>query len=210
MSFAALLSFAIASFFIVIVPGPTVTVIVANSLRFGTKAGLLNVVGTQIGIFIMMLVVAFSLDTVVLVMAESFFWLKLAGAGYLIWLGVKMLRSDGGLGLVSGEEGKNLQVPKGGFLVQGFIVIWSNPKALLLFGAFIPQFIGQVDDTFAQTIQLGLVFMAVSTMLDCLYATLAGGAGSLLSKTRVKLVERVSGVFLVLGGIWLASLKRTV
>jgi len=208
MTFAALLTFAIASFFIAIVPGPTVTVIVANSLRHGAKAGLLNILGTQIGVFMMMLIVAFSLDTVIAVMAQSFFWLKLAGAGYLIWLGIKMLRSDGSLALQKNEGGVAPSKPKGGFILQGFIVICSNPKALVLFGAFIPQFVGQAEDAFSQTMILGLIFMTVATVFDCLYAVLAGGAGSFLTKTRVRLVERVSGVFLVCGGIWLATLKR--
>ncbi|MBL4893001.1 MAG: LysE family translocator [Rhizobiaceae bacterium] len=208
MTFAALLTFAIASFFIAIVPGPTVTVIVANSLRHGTKAGLLNILGTQIGVFMMMLIVAFSLDTVIAVMAQSFFWLKLAGAGYLIWLGIKMLRSDGSLALQKSEGGVALPKPKGGFILQGFIVICSNPKALVLFGAFIPQFVGQAEDAFSQTMILGLIFMTVATVFDCLYALLAGGAGAFLTKTRVRLVERMSGVFLICGGIWLATLKR--
>ena len=76
----AWLAFAIASFLIVIVPGPTVTVIIANSLRAGSRAGLLNVAGTQLGILTMIAILAVGLNTVVAVVGEAFVVLKVAGA----------------------------------------------------------------------------------------------------------------------------------
>ena len=94
----AWLAFAIASFLIVIVPGPTVTVIIANSLRAGSRAGLLNVAGTQLGILTMIAILAVGLNTVVAVVGEAFVVLKVAGALYLIWLGIKLWRADGSLG----------------------------------------------------------------------------------------------------------------
>src|SRR5690554_6207570 len=92
---AALISYIAACFVIVIVPGPSVTVVIANSIRHGTRAGLLNVLGTQIGLILMIGVLAFGLSAAVSAMGSLFEVLRLVGAAYLIWLGIRMWRSDG-------------------------------------------------------------------------------------------------------------------
>ncbi len=150
ISLSTWLAVALASVAIVIVPGPTVTVIIANSLRHGARAGLLNVAGTQLGIALMVLVLAFGLSAVVTFLGSAFFWLKLAGAAYLVWLGIRLWRSDGTLGAANGGRR-----PAGSFFWQGFIVIWSNPKALFFFGAFLPQFIDPAGNAILQTMLLG-------------------------------------------------------
>ncbi|QBK30830.1 LysE family translocator [Roseitalea porphyridii] len=203
---ATLLAYLIACIVIVIVPGPSVTVIIANSLRTGTSAGLANVAGTQAGLLIMIGVLALGLETVVTVMGEMFVWLKLAGAAYLIWLGVKMWRSDGRLG--EPDAGQVRARSLRGYFWQGFIVIWSNPKALFFFGAFIPQFIVPEGNAALQTVFLGLIFMITATVLDSGYALAAGKTGGLLSRHNVRILERVSGTFLIGGGVWLALSKR--
>ena len=200
---AFLLSFAVACFVIIIVPGPTVTVIIANSIRHGTRAGLLNVLGTQIGVLSMIAVLALGLATVVGQLGHVFEVLRLVGAAYLIWLGIKMWRSDGTLG-TAGTRAR----PMGSFVMQGFIVIWSNPKALFFFGAFIPQFIDPTGNTATQTLLFGGLFMAVATIFDGLYALAAGGAGRWLSTARIRLTERIAGTCLIGGGVWLALSKR--
>lgn len=202
---ALLATFVLACFAIVIVPGPTVTVIIANSIRQGTRAGLLNVVGTQAGLLPMILIVAFGLETIVSLMADAFYWLKLAGGAYLIYLGIKLLRSDGSFG--SSVQGSKIS---GDFELfwQGIVVIWSNPKALFFFGAFIPQFIDPTANTISQTILFGAIFMAVATIFDSIYSVIAGKAGTLLSRRRVRAAEITSGVALVFGGSWLALSGR--
>jgi threonine/homoserine/homoserine lactone efflux protein len=77
------------------VPGPTVTLVIANSLRHGRRAGLLNVAGTQIGLAIMIGIVGIGLTSLIEAMGHWFDWLRLAGAAYLVWLGWKMIRSSG-------------------------------------------------------------------------------------------------------------------
>ncbi|MGB1110486.1 MAG: LysE family translocator [Gammaproteobacteria bacterium] len=194
------LSFVLASIIVAIVPGPTVTVIIANSLRGGTKAGLLNVAGTQLGVLSSLLIVALGLDFILSQMAVIFDVLRIAGAAYLIWLGVKMLRSNGKLGEAA--------VPKGhSYFWQGFIVLWSNPKALLFLGAFIPQFVNPEGDAVSQTLLLGFTFMAVAGILDSCYALVAGKAGGLLSRSNIRKVEWFSGSALIGGGLWLAFQK---
>ena len=188
---------------VVIVPGPSVTVIIANSLHHGARAGLLNVAGTQAGFAVMLLILATGLQFIVESLAYVFDIIRWIGAAYLIWLGVKLLRSDGTMGELS-------DVPRvgGSFFWQGFLVAMSNPKVLFFFGALIPQFLTPGSDTLLQTLLLGATFIGVATTLDSSYALLAGGAGRWLSRTRVRALEVGSGLCLVCGGIWLALARR--
>lgn len=203
MSLDIYLAYVLACFVIAIVPGPTVTVIIANSLSYGTRAGLLNVAGTQLGLAIMMVTVVVGLSTVIALMGVWFDWLRIAGAAYLVWLGWKLLRSPDDLG----QPGR-AAAPRGGFFLQGLLVILSNPKGLLWFGAFIPQFLDARGDYVEQIILLGVTAMAVALVSDGGYAVLTGRAGALLSRQRARLVSRLSGAFLVGGGLWLAFTRR--
>ena len=199
MSLEFYLAYVLACFIVVIVPGPTVSLIVANSITHGTRAGLLNVAGTQAGLGTMMLIVFVGLTSIIETIGYWFDWVRFAGAAYLIWLGWKLIRSPGSLG-----DPKRTPAPRGGFFLQGFLVLMSNPKALLMFGAFIPQFVDFKGDYGWQVVLLGLTAMAVANTFDSLYAILTGRARALLTPERVKLVSRLSGGFLIGGGLWLA------
>lgn len=199
------LTFLAACIAVVIVPGPTVTVIVANSMRSGVWAGLANVAGTQLGLALTLLILAFGLSVVIAFVGEAFVWIKLIGALYLIWLGISLWRSSGEIGKV--ESAREKTTFKRMFL-QGFLVVLTNPKSLFFFGVFIPQFIDPTREAVAQTLVLGGTFMIVATVLDGAYAVLAGGAGRLLTKARIRFLERVSGTLLISGGIWMALQKR--
>lgn len=199
------LTFVLACIAVVIVPGPTVTVIIANSMRSGAWAGLANVAGTQLGLALTVLVLAFGLSAVIAFVGEAFVWIKLIGAAYLIWLGISLWRSNSRSGQV--ESAREETTFKHMFL-QGFLVVLTNPKSLFFFGVFIPQFIDPTRDAVVQTLILGGTFMAVATLLDGAYAVLAGGAGRLLTRPRIRLLERISGTLLISGGVWLALQKR--
>jgi homoserine/homoserine lactone efflux protein len=193
------LTFVAACVVIVIVPGPTVTLIIANSLRHGTRAGLLNIAGTQLGFACMIAIVLAGLASLIDTMGVWFDYVRLAGAAYLVWLGIKLLRSSGDLTAM-----QNAPKPRIGFFAQGFLVAMSNPKALLLFGALFPQFIDPAGDYVAQVLLLGLTAMAIALIFDSTYAILTGRAGAFLSQRRVRLLSRASGLCLIGGGAWLA------
>ncbi len=197
------LAYLAACVLIAIIPGPTVSVIIANSLRHGARAGMLNVAGTQLGLALMMLTLVVGLSSVIAAMGWLFDWLRYAGAAYLVWLGWKLLRSPD---LVA--EAGAASTPRGGFFIQGFLVIMANPKALLFFGAFIPQFIDPKGPYVAQIALLGVTAMVIALVSDGAYAVLTGRAGALLSRKRVRRVSRLSGVCLIGGGIWLALTRR--
>ena len=196
------ITYVLACILIAIVPGPTVTVIVANSLRYGTRAGLLNVAGTQLGLGLMMAILIVGLSSVIAAMSWLFDWLRIAGAIYLIYLGYRLLRAPDAI-----AEAK-APAPRGGFFLQGFLVMMSNPKALFWFGAFIPQFIDPKGNYVAQIVLLGVTAMGVAAISDGAYAVVTGRAGQWLSRSRIRVVSRISGCFLVGGGIWLALRGR--
>jgi len=198
------LAYVLACAVITLIPGPTVTVIIANSLAHGTRAGLLNVAGTQLGLGLMMAILVVGLSSVIAAMGWLFDWLRWAGAIYLVWLGYKLLRSPESL-----NQPGTATAPPGGFFLQGFLVLMANPKALLWFGAFIPQFVDPKGNYVAQIVLLGLTAMAVALVSDGAYAVLTGRAGAFLSKTRVKMISRLSGGFLIGGGIWLALTRSS-
>jgi threonine/homoserine/homoserine lactone efflux protein len=94
--------------------------------------------------------------------------------------------------------------PRGGFVLQGLLVMLANPKGLLFFGAFLPQFIDPHAAFLPQALLLGLTAMAMGATTDSIYAVLSGRAQNLLSRRRMLVTNRVGGTCLIGGGIWLA------
>jgi threonine/homoserine/homoserine lactone efflux protein len=200
---AILLPYILACVLFSVVPGPSVSVVVANALAGGTRAGLLTILGTEIAMLVMVTIVALGLDVVMNVVAEAFVIIKFVGAAYLIYIGWKMFSSSGQLNFTAAEK-----LPVWRYLRQGAVVNLSNPKTLLFLGAFLPQFVDTSRPAFGQIMILGLIVMAVATASDCVYAVLAGQARQVLTAARVKLMSRVSGAILMAGGVWLAFQKR--
>jgi homoserine/homoserine lactone efflux protein len=203
MTLESYLAFTAAAAALAFAPGPTVTVIIANSLRYGHRAGLLNVAGTQAGFVIWLAIAALGLGAAIKLMGVWFDVLRWAGALYLMWLAIKLFRSHGDLA-VAVDRAR----PKGSFFLQGFIVIMSNPKMLVLFGALIPPFITPDGSAMQQILTLGATFMVIAGFGDVMYALMAGKAGSFLSHSRIRALEIVSGCFLMGGGIWMALRGR--
>jgi threonine/homoserine/homoserine lactone efflux protein len=199
MSIELYLAYVLACAVITIVPGPTVTLIVANSLRYGARAGLLNVVGTQLGLGLMLVILCVGLASIIATMGWWFDWLRLAGAAYLVWLGWKLLRTS-----TAADEPGAVSRPRGGFVLQGFLVLMGNPKAMLWFGAFIPQFVDPAGNYLGQVVLLGLTAMAVAALSDGAYAVATGRASALMSARRARIVSRLGGLCLIGGGAWLA------
>ena len=200
MSLQLYLAFVAACIALALLPGPVVTLIIANGLRHGTRAALVNIAGAQAGLAIVIGIVAVGLTSLMATMGYWFDWVRLAGAAYLVWLGIKLIRSP--------VEGVDIDAPppppRGGFFLQGFVVLLSNPKVLVFFGAFIPQFMDMEKDHVSQVALLGVTFMVIAGMTDAIYALLAGRARLFFSGPRTRLVSRISGGFMIGGGIWLA------
>jgi len=200
MSLQAYLAFVAACIALALLPGPIVTLVIANGLRHGTRAALINVAGAQTGLAIVIGIVAVGLTSLMATMGYWFDWVRFAGAGYLVWLGVKLIIAPVE-GIATDEPPAP---PRGGFFLQGLLVLLSNPKVLIFFGAFIPQFVDMSRDEVPQVALLGATFMVSAAMTDAVYALLAGRARLFFSAKRTRLLSRISGGFMVGGGIWLA------
>jgi len=200
MSLNVYLAFIAACIALALLPGPVVTLLIANGLRHGTRAALINILGVQTGMIIALSILAIGLASLMATMGYWFDWVRFAGAAYLVWLGVKLIRSPA-QGL---SDDAPPPPPRGGFFLQGFLIAMSNPKLLLFFGAFIPQFMDMSKDHFSQVALLGVTFMVIAGLTDGAYALLAGRARSFFSKRRTRLMSRISGGFMIGGGVWLA------
>ena len=200
----AYVAFCLAALALAAVPGPTVTVIIANSLRFGARAGLLNVAGTIAAGLVWLALATLGLGAAIRVMGIWFDLLRYAGAIYLVWLGLRLLFSKGSAFDGSAATG----VGAHGFFWQGFVVLLSNPKVLVLFGMLIPLLLGANGDIERGTLLLGGTFIIIAAVTDTVYALLAGQAGSWMSRSRIRAVEVVSGTFLAAAGVWMALKGR--
>ena len=172
MSLDVYAAYLIACIVIIIVPGPTVTLIVANSLKHGTRAGLLNVAGTQAGLAIMIVVAGIGLSSVIAAMGHWFEWLRLAGAAYLIWLAWQAVRPGGR----SPFQVRPLPVdgPRKLF-AMGFVTNLLNPKIAMLYLSLLPQFIDPAQGSvLIQSLALGFTQIAVSVSVNAMIAVAAG------------------------------------
>jgi len=200
MSLQVYFAFIAACIALALLPGPIVTLLIANGLRHGTRAALTNILGVQVGLLIVIGILAVGLTSLMATMGYWFDWVRFAGVAYLVWLGIKLIRSP--------VEGVDADAPppppRGGFFLQGLLVLLSNPKVLVFFGAFIPQFMDMNRDHFLQVALLGATFMVTAVMTDALYAIAAGRARKFFSARRTRMMSRISGGFMIGGGIWLA------
>jgi len=200
MSLQVYLAFVAACIALALLPGPVVTLVIANGLRHGTRAAVTNIAGVQTGLAILIGIVAVGLTSLMATMGYWFDWVRFAGAAYLVWLGVKLIRAP--------VEGLTADTPppppRGGFFLQGFFVALSNPKLLVFFGAFIPQFMDMDKDHFSQVALLGITFMVIAGLTDAVYALVAGRARRFFSVERTRLLSRISGGVMIGGGVWLA------
>ena len=198
MTIEQIIYYCLACFVVVIVPGPTVTLIIANTLAFGARAGILNVVGTQLGLILMIGLLSIGFQFINQQIDWFLVIIRYLGAIYLIWLGYKIFTSQS---LVT--EIINKKYSHKEFIIQGFLVIWSNPKAFLFLGAFIPQFLDFNQSTGIQIILLGLLFMLIGSIFDSAYAIIFGKFRNLVSSKYLTLLNRIGGSLLALIALWL-------
>ena len=124
MSLSLYLAFVAACIGLALIPGPVVTLVIANGLRYGTRAALINIARRPGGLTIVIGIVAVGLTTLMATMGYWFDWVRFAGAAYLVWLGIKLVREP--------VEGVNADAPppppRGGFFLQGFVVLLVIPR----------------------------------------------------------------------------------
>ena len=190
--------FIIASFLVVVVPGPTVSLIIANSLKSGMRAGILNVLGTQIGLIILILLLALGFKAISPFLEDVIKVVRIIGAAYLMTLGYLSFTSKN----LSDNSQKIKKFDKK-FVLQGLIVILSNPKAFLFLGAFIPQFIDISQPIGSQIIYFGILFMIVGAIFDGMYAVVFGKFREIIINKYINILNKLGGTLLFFVGLWL-------
>ncbi len=165
-----------AVFILLITPGPVVLYIVTRSIDQGRAAGLVSVLGSEIGNLVHVLAAALGLSAILLSSTLAFDVVKYLGAGYLIYLGIRKLaaREDAAQGAAQTVE----RAPLKRIFLQGIAVAVLNPKTALFFFAFLPQFVDRSRGQVAlQILLLGLMMLVLAIISDSCYALAAGAAG---------------------------------
>ena len=168
------LAFGLAAFILIAIPGPSVVFTIGRALAYGRAVALATVVGNTLGLLTIVILVAFGLGVIVEESIVVFMILKFAGAAYLVWLGIQAIRHRKAFSVKNASAGgfPVLTWPK--VIRQGYIVGVSNPKAFMIIGAVLPQFIdrgnGHVQ---AQMLLLGLIAVTIGLLSDSLWAVIA-------------------------------------
>ncbi|HYH34952.1 MAG TPA: LysE family translocator [Nocardioides sp.] len=168
-------TFLVASLLFIQVPGPSLLFTLGRALTVSLREALLSVVGNALGLLTQVLLVAVGLGAVVAASATAYTVLKLAGAAYVVHLGVQAIRhrSDARAVLLAG--GKPTE-RAGQALRTGFVVGASNPKTIVFFVAFLPQFTDPGAPALPQVLALGVAFGLLAALSDSAWATAAGSA----------------------------------
>ena len=207
-SLSALELFAIAALALIVIPGPAVLYIVSQSVGHGRKSGLAAVAGVELGAFVHVAGAALGVSAIIASSATAFSALKLAGGAYLVVLGIKRLRErDPG----DGRDGVPGRLrPLRATFRQGMIVSALNPKTALFFLAFLPQFVDpQRGHVALQAGVLGIVFVAIATLSDAVWALGSGSFATLLrASARARRLERYASGAILIGLGMLATLAH--
>ncbi len=204
-----LVAFALISLAIVVVPGPSVLFVVSRGLALGRRAALLTVLGNEAGLSIQVVAVAFGLGAIVERSLAVFTVLKLAGAAYLVYLGVQTLRHRGSLAaaLETRAATRSRRIFRDGLFVGS-----TNPKSAVLFTAILPQFVNRsAGNVTFQLLVLGVVSVAIALVCDSTWGIAAGGFRGWLGRSprRLAVLGGTGGLTLIGVGVGLAVTGRT-
>ncbi len=196
------LAFAAATTLLILVPGPNVALIVANSMAHGVRYGLATVAGTTTAMALQLTCVVLGLSGVLALFAASFDVLRWVGVAYLAWLGLKAWSAPG-ISLAAAPEAPRLDR----IVARGFIVSLTNPKTLLFYAAFLPQFVGSEGDRTGQLLLLAATFIVIAAVLDSLWALAAHRARHALA-VGGRVLHRITGGVLIAAAAGLAIARR--
>jgi len=205
MEWDVYIAYVLATTLLVLMPGPIVTLVVANSLGHGTRTGIATSLGSAAGTAVLLAVGGLGMAWMLALLADWLSWIRWAGAAYLIYLGVRQWCAPvHGLEDTVADEGP----PKTVFL-HGFVVAITNPKTILFYAAFFPQFIDPATPAGPQLMIMSLSFLVIALVLDSSYALLAGRLRPWLSGAkRGRLRNRITGGLLMITGAGLALVRK--
>ena len=207
MSPEVLLAFIAACILLALTPGPNMSLILANTLSHGLRAGLITLAGTTTALALLVAAAAVGMGSMMVLMSAWFDLIRWVGALYLVYLGARQLwlfrqrRMNGGW---------SAQLPSrpGSWYVQGVVVSLSNPKVILFLGAFLPQFVDPARDPVWQLSVLAVLFVVVLAAVDVGYTLAVGKARAKFDAARLAILDGAAGMLLLMGGLALAMVRR--
>jgi len=193
-----LLEFALISYALILVPGPNVLFVVSRSLQLGRLPGVAAVIGGQSGVYVQVIAVALGVGALVERSVAVLTIIRLAGAAYVIFLGVQAIRHRRSLAAMLAGTIPPASTTR--MLRDGFVVGLTNPKAIVFFVAVLPQFADRADGHVPiQLLVLGGMFVAIALVSDSMWAILAGSARAWFTRSprRLELIGGASGLVMV-------------
>jgi homoserine/homoserine lactone efflux protein len=205
MSLDLYLAFVAATLVMILIPGPNVALIVANSVAHGTRYGLLTVAGTTAAMIPQLAVTILGLSAMLAAMAHGFEYLRWAGVAYLVWLGLRTwFAAPTDLSATQAQPANGRRI-----FATGFLVSLTNPKTLLFYGAFMPQFVSlETGRPGLQLLVLAATFVVMAACGDSVWALLAGRFRHVL-QMRGRLRNRITGTLLIGAGLGLALARKS-
>jgi len=200
-------AFALASAALLAVPGPTVMLVLSYAMAGGRRTGLATVPGVTLGDFTAMTVSLMGAGAVLAASATLFTILKLVGAAYLVWLGIQLWRSG-----LPGEALGTAGPVKGQWSMfwSAYVVTALNPKSIVFFMAFVPQFIDPSRPALIQFVVLEAIFLTLAAVNTALWALLAGQMRARFSSPRLqRIIARTGAGVLIGAGILTATVRRS-
>ena len=163
---ATLLAYSIASVILFITPGPDMSLFLSRTIVSGRRAGIASAVGANLGCVVHTLLAAFGVSALIAASATGFLVLKIVGAAYLLWLAVDAIRNGSSLNVKDGEVS---EVSALNSFMLGLTVNMTNPKVVLFFITFLPQFVSASDPhVTGKLLFLGLYFVVINIPLSVL------------------------------------------
>ncbi|WP_320195314.1 LysE family translocator [Agrobacterium rosae] len=201
------LAFVAASAVMLAIPGPTILLVISYALGHGRKASSATVAGVALGDFTAMTASMLGLGALLATSAALFTVLKWVGAAYLIYLGVKLWRAPaGGEGAPENATGKGRPLK---IFLHTYIVTALNPKSIIFFVAFLPQFLTPSLPFWPQVMIFEVTFLVLATCNAALYGLLASAARNSIRKPKVqRIVNRTGGSLLIGAGLLTMGWKR--
>ena len=194
---ATLLSFSLASLALIIIPGPSVAYVLATTLRDGRRVGVAATLGVETGYLVHVAGTVLGISALLAASAAAFTVVKVVGGAYLLWLAWRAWRSRDERTLAQLAQPGGVPLSSRSAFLRALPVGALNPKTAIFYLAFLPQFVQPAAGPVAlQLLVLGLLFIALATVVDVQWALLGGGLRRLLPGLRMRVLDRVSGTVL--------------
>ncbi len=207
MSLELWLAFAAASTVMLLIPGPTVLIVVSYALGHGRRSAMATVAGVALGDFTAMTASMLGLGVLLSTSAALFTGLKWAGAAYLVYLGVKLWQAPVGAGTEQTDQQPDVSPWR--MTLHTYAVTALNPKSIVFFVAFLPQFLDTAQPLAGQMVAMEATFLVLATLNATLYALLASAARKAVRTPSVqRAVNRTGGSLLIGAGLLTAAWKK--